>query len=255
MALFRGVIRSKTLAMDTAITVILPVDRPPEDFTIPCKTLYLLHGLGDNSDAWVRYTAIERYARDEGLAVIMPEVQRSFYLDMHYGLKYFTYIAEELPALCERMFPLSPRREDRYIAGLSMGGYGAIKCGLARPDFYAGCASFSGAMDIHDVVDTFLEKEGNKVQMQAAIGMDLIVEKEDDLFALAEKVAILPAESQPRVFITCGDQDFLLGANRRFRDHLGSLPLAHTYREWPGDHEWEFWDASVKQALDFFFHT
>jgi S-formylglutathione hydrolase FrmB len=254
MALFRGVLRSQVLAMDTAITVILPFDRPPEHFTAPCKTLYLLHGLGDNSDAWVRYTAIERYARDEGLAVILPEVQRSFYLNMHYGLPYFTYVAEELPALCEQMFPLSPRREDRYVAGLSMGGYGAIKCGLARPDFYAGCASFSGAMDIHDVVDTFLEKENNKVQMQAAIGMDLTVEEGDDLFALAAKVAALQKENQPRIFITCGEQDFLLAANRRFRDHLQALPLAYTYREWPGDHEWGFWDTSVKQALDFFFH-
>jgi S-formylglutathione hydrolase FrmB len=241
--------------MDTAITVILPYDRPPGDFTAPCKTLYLLHGLGENSEAWTRHTAIERYARDEGMAVIMPEVQRSFYLNMRYGLAYFTYVSEELPALCERMFSLSPRREDRYVAGLSMGGYGAMKCGLTRPDFYAGCASFSGAMDIQFVIDTFLEKESNKVQMQAAIGMDLPVEEENDLFALAAKVAALPAEKQPQLFLTCGEQDFLLDQNRRFRDHLEALPLAHTYREWPGDHEWGFWDASVKQALEYFFHA
>lgn len=253
MAFFRGVIRSDTLGMDTGLNVILPYDRQPDDFAPPCRVLYLLHGLGDNCDAWTRYTGIERYARDKGLAVIMPEVQRSFYLDMTYGLKYFSYVTEELPGLCMQMFHIGTRREDTVIAGLSMGGYGAMKCGLSRPDLYGGAASFSGALDIHEVVDSLAE-EDLKPQLQAAIGMELSVRDSDDLKKLAELVAAMPRESQPGLFITCGQQDFLYNANIGFKNHLEDLTLPFQFEEWPGEHEWGFWDVSVRQALEFFFH-
>lgn len=252
MAIFRGAIRSQALGMDTGLCVVLPHDRPPEDFTAPCRVLYLLHGLGENCEAWTRYTAVERYARQKGIALVMPEVQRSFYLDMKLGPSCFTYVAQELPELCRKMFHLSARREDTFIAGLSMGGYGAMRCGLGCPEQYAGCASFSGAVDIRRVVDTLAETEAEKGQLQAGLGWELMVEESMDLYALAKHTAALPAGKKPRIFITCGQQDFLYSDNTAFRDHLQSLQLEHAYHEWPGEHEWGFWDKSVQMALDFF---
>ena len=149
MAFLRCEIASESLRMATAVDVILP-DKGALSET---KTLYLLHGLTDDRTGWTRYTAVERYARERGIAVVLPEVQRSFYTDMVYGLPYFTYVAEELPAVCRRMFGLGAAREQNYIFGLSMGGYGAMKCALTYPDRYAGAASFSGVCELCRTVE------------------------------------------------------------------------------------------------------
>ena len=148
MAFLHCEIASESLRMATAVDVILPDKGELSEV----KTLYLLHGLTDDCTGWTRYTAVERYARERGLAVVLPEVQRSFYTDMAYGLPYFTYVSEELPAVCRRMFGLGAAREQNYIFGLSMGGYGAMKCALTYPDRYAGAASFSGVCDLRRTV-------------------------------------------------------------------------------------------------------
>lgn len=131
MAFLRCEIASESLRMATAVDVILPDKGDLSEV----KTLYLLHGLTDDCTGWTRYTAVERYVRERGLAVVLPEVQRSFYTDMAYGLPYFTYVSEELPAVCRRMFGLGAAREQNYIFGLSMGGYGAneMRAHLPRP--------------------------------------------------------------------------------------------------------------------------
>lgn len=251
MAVFSGDIRSATLAMDTRLQVILPYDRPPEGQPFPCKVLYLLHGLGDNASTWCQRTCIERYARDWGIAVVMPEVQRSFYIDMAMGLRYGSYIAQELPALCARMFQLSPRREDTFIAGLSMGGYGALRCALSAPERFAACASFSGVVDIHYLLREHLD-DTTVGQLKALFGNDLRVRPENDLRLLADKVCGRPRELRPRVFMTCGQQDFLYDINLDIKAYFETLPLDFTFREWPGEHVWTFWDRSVQMALEFF---
>ena len=130
--------------MTTSFQVILP----DEGDLSEVKVVYLLHGLSDNCTGWTRYTSCERYARERNVALVLPEVQRSFYIDGVYGLNYFTYVAQELPQACRRMFGLSDKRENNYIMGLSMGGYGALKCALTYPRNYAGCGSFSGVADL-----------------------------------------------------------------------------------------------------------
>ena len=110
--------------------------------------LYLLHGLSDDHTAWVRYTSIERYADAYGLAVVMPQVHRSFYTDQAHGGAFWTFLAEELPELVQRFFVVSARREDTFVAGLSMGGYGALRWALRRPGRFAAAASLSGALDV-----------------------------------------------------------------------------------------------------------
>ena len=124
MAFFKGEVHSSALDMDTGINVIMPQDferasvaakDPARKVTGRCKVLYLLHGLTDGCGAWSRFTSIERYARERGIAVVMPEVQHSFYTDMKYGMKYFTYVAQELPSLMASMFQISTARESEGI--------------------------------------------------------------------------------------------------------------------------------------------
>ena len=113
--------------------------------------LYLLHGMSDDHTIWQRRTSIERYASDYGIAVVMPTTQLGWYTDMHIGYKWWTYISKELPAICRSFFPyMSDKREDTFAAGLSMGGYGALKCGLLAPDTFGAVASLSGGVDAID---------------------------------------------------------------------------------------------------------
>ena len=142
---------SETLEIDVSVNVILPETRiMAQQEGKPLPTLYLLHGLSDDHTHWVRQTRLEFYARKYRLAIIMPCVNRSFYTDMKRGAKYFTFVSEELPRVMEMYFPLSSRREDRFAAGLSMGGYGATKLGLRLPEKYAAIASLSGALEMEN---------------------------------------------------------------------------------------------------------
>ncbi len=114
----------------------------------PPPVLYLLHGLSDDDTIWLRRTSIERYVAEFGLAVVMPQVHRSFYLDGEYTGAYWTFVAEELPALVAGFFRVSQAREDTFVAGLSMGGYGAMLHALRQPGRFAAAASLSGALDV-----------------------------------------------------------------------------------------------------------
>ena len=121
-----------TLGMETRMHVLLP-----ERLQGKARTLYLLHGMSDDEGTWMRRTAIDRYAEEKDLAVVMPDGGLGWYTDMHIGFPWFTYITQELPAICRSFFPnMSEKREDTFVAGLSMGGYGALKCALRAPETY-----------------------------------------------------------------------------------------------------------------------
>ena len=136
MAYVRMDVKSEVMDMYTSLIVLLPDGAENEDIPV----VFLLHGLSDNATNWSRFTAAERYAASYGVAVVMPEVQRSFYTDMKYGLDYFKYVTDELPALIRRYFRLNCT--SMYVMGLSMGGYGALKCALTYPERYKGAAAF-----------------------------------------------------------------------------------------------------------------
>ena len=178
MAFLRCDYHSTLLDMSTSFIASLPdsvyLDKAP--------VLYLLHGLSDNCTGWSRYTRVDRYAYDHQVAVIMPEVQRSFYTDMAMGMEYFSYITEELPAFCRHTFGLSRERELNYVAGLSMGGYGALKCALKRPESYAACAAFSSVTDYPGRAARADERERREIR--AIVGPDGIVPEDVDLFAI-----------------------------------------------------------------------
>jgi S-formylglutathione hydrolase FrmB len=249
------------LGFRTRVEVIIPqvpVSRVSEDspFYIkpmprPDKILYLLHGLSDDATAWVRHTTIGEYALQRGYIVIMPEVQRSFYTDMRHGSLYFTYITQELPSICEELFNIKHTRENTFVAGLSMGGYGAVKCGLARPDLYAACAGFSGALDMQGLLEN-VSANGWFNELYAIVGRGAPWPEDSDLFALAEKMARLPKIEQTRVLLTCGDDDYLLENSIRMHKHLTKLPIVHEYKQWAGAHDWKFWEECLPIAFDFF---
>lgn len=234
--------------MCTGWNVIVPEDLPHDDLQV----VYLLHGLSDNCSNWMRLTSLERYARLYRVAVVMPEVQRSYYADMKYGLAYFNYVSQELPELAHTLFGLPTDREHSLVMGLSMGGYGALKCGLTYPERYAGIASFSGAVDMVKLRQRFPKEANIWRESVAILGEGLELSPENDLYRLAEKAANAP--QKPRFFITCGLQDSvnLLPQNHEFRDHMNQLGFDVAYDEWDGDHEWKFWDRSLELAFEHF---
>lgn len=141
MAFIQANIYSNVLEMEVNLNVILPqttkkvIGTSSEQATTDIPVLYLLHGMGGNHSVWERRTSIERYVADYGLAVIMPSTDLDWYTDTVYDMKYWTFIAEELPEICHELFPqLTRKREKTYAAGLSMGGYGALKLGLAKSE-------------------------------------------------------------------------------------------------------------------------
>lgn len=244
MSILRADFYSEQLTMNTSAIIVLPDDIPNNR----ARVLYLLHGLSDNCTGWMRLTGIERYARERKMAVVMPEVQRSFYTDMAYGVNYFSYIAEELPQKMRKMFGFSAKREKNMIAGLSMGGYGALKCALTYPEQYFGCAAFSSACDMkRNFHERYIDEQRQR-ELQAIFGLELQLPEKDDLFALLKKSADAPVK--PKFFITCGTDDMLLPQNRSFKAAMEELPYDLTYMEWKGDHTWEFWDKSILLALE-----
>lgn len=215
------------------------------------KTLYLLHGLSDDHSIWMRRTSIERYASEYNIAVVMPSVCRSWYTDSISGERYLTYVTEELPNKCRSFFNgMSEKPEDNIVAGLSMGGYGAIKCALTRPDRFGMCASLSGALDI-----AALDNLNPIAEWRCIFDHDLkstteLAGTEHDLFHLADKMAE-QGTPFPKTFIWCGTGDWLLDSNARFSAHLNKLGVDHEYVESEGWHAWNWWDLHIQSALKY----
>jgi len=253
MALIHCNFFSDVLGLSTAMDVILPQTVGREaGGTSGAQgrrhpTLYLLHGLSDDHTIWQRQTSIERYVEGRGLAVVMPAVGRSFYTDAVHGLRYWTFVSEELPALARSFFPLSAAREDTFAAGLSMGGYGAFKLALRCPEQFAAAASLSGALDLADHANA----EGAwRAELEDIFGsLDAIAGSDNDLLHLAENVA-RASGPKPRLYQWCGTEDFLYAGNVRFRDHARRLGLDLTYEEGPGTHEWSYWDRQIQRVLE-----
>lgn len=240
MALFHANFYSDVLGMQSSAEVILP-DRPDPTRKLP--VLYLLHGLSDDHTIWQRRTAIERYVSSYYLAVVMPNAHRSFYTNMKAGRQYFTYMTDELPRLMESFFPFSNCREDRFVAGLSMGGYGAFKMAINLPERYAAGASLSGVLDIAGAwarnSDFFPDVFG-----------DGVVNPPDNVLASVDKLVVeTPKRKWPKLFQFCGTEDFLYQDNLLFQAHVKKAGLPVEFREGPGGHSWDIWDTRIQEVL------
>ena len=248
---------SEVLTLRSSMYVLLP-QRSLADAQTKRKpkyrTLYLLHGHSDDHTAWMRVSSIERYVEGLNLVVVMPAVNLSFYTDMFHGKDYFRFISEEVPAVVHDMFPLSSIREDNFVAGLSMGGYGAFKLALTYPNRYAAAASLSGALDVRETVRAHgrAEDKAFLAEMRNIFGdVSKVANSKHDLFTLARKAAKSPLK--PRLYQCCGTEDFLYADNVRFREIVRKLPLDLTYEEGPGEHVWSYWDKMIQNVLKWMF--
>lgn len=244
MAYLRCEYRSELLGMSSSFIASLPDTGDLSKVPV----LFLLHGLSDNCTGWTRYTSVNRYAFNHNVAVIMPEVQRSFYTDMALGIDYFTYVTEDLPRFCQHAFGLSRERALNYVGGLSMGGYGALKCALRKPENYIGCAAFSSVTDFPARVKRAEGREAR--EMQAIVGIDGKVPPSEDIFALLETADVA---ALPRFYMTCGEQDTLYEENVRLARGLADKGADLTFEHWEGVHSWDLWDRSLRQTMDYFF--
>ncbi|MDR2549311.1 MAG: esterase family protein [Desulfobulbus sp.] len=253
MALIHCHFFSQVLGLMSAMTVILPdpgtggCQRAGSAGRRRYPTLYLLHGLSDDHTVWQRRTAIERYVEGMELAVVMPAVGRSFYADMRSGPRYWTFISEEVPAVARHSFPLSTKRQDNFVAGLSMGGYGAFKLAMSYPSRYAAAASLSGVMDIARLAQD--DQAAGLDELRQIFGeADTLANSPNDLFFLAQRM-VRQGKPQPSLYQWCGTEDFLYADNVRFHRHTESLGVAVQYEEGSGGHEWSCWDARIQKVL------
>lgn len=198
-------------------------------------------------------TTIEQYASQYGCTVIMPQVNRSYYTDMEYGLDYFHYVTHELPELCGRMMRLDDNPQKTYIAGLSMGGYGALKCALTYPERYSKVVSLSGVTDLQKRLNDPQMSKDMAREMAGTFGKRLQIKPDQDLYALAAKL-VDDKRNLPSILTCCGSEDPFVEMNREFAAHLETTPYEFQYVETPGTHEWRFWEEHLKTTFDFLYN-
>lgn len=250
---------SQALWRTVPVQVILPADKatrtgellPPRKF----KTLYLLHGLHGSSMDWITRTRIIRWAEAQDLAVVMPSGDNSFYVDKPAAQnKYCEFIGKELVEITRRMFPLSDRREDTFIGGLSMGGFGAILAGLKYPETFGYIAGLSSALHIFEAPKGISTKDWAYGEAVFGPGtMEEIAASDKNprvlLTALAERAKADPTVRLPKIYMAIGESDFLLESNHIYKKLFEENGYDLTYVEAPGDHNWDFWDAFIYKAM------
>ena len=246
MAVLRCDVHSEVLGLGTSLTVLLPEAARARDDADGPPLLYLLHGMSDDSTTWLRRTGLERHVEGRGLAVVMPQVHRSYSLDTAVGERYGTFLAEELPALVHRFFRVSDRRADTFVAGLSMGGYGAVRWALRAPERFAAAASLSGALDLAGPWSARVRPEDPHLTARLFGGRP-VAGTDADLLHLVGRAdpATLPA-----LRLWCGADDALLPASRRFAAACAAAGVDAPLEVGPGAHDWAFWDARVVDVLD-----
>lgn len=258
MAFIQMNLLSQTLMRTVPVNVILPADKMtfpgmPEREDKPYKTLYLLHGVFGNYTDWVCGTRIQRYAEENDLVVVMPSGDNAFYVDQIAGHNlYGEFVGRELVELTRKMFPLSKKREDTFIGGLSMGGYGALRNGLKYSDTFGYIVALSGALIIEEIVKRtkddvfFLE---SKSYAEACFGdLTKLLESDKNPKYLVKQLKD-EGKELPKVYMACGDADGLLPANQDMDRFLREQGVEITFETGAGGHEWDFWDTYIKKAI------
>ena len=254
MGLMHFSFMSQSLGFHTNVYIILPMEssKKTKDFPV----LYLLHGGGGNAQDWIRYTSIERYAQDHGIAVVMPEVGgSSFYGDMVHGYSYYTYLTDELPKIAHCFFPLSEQREDRFVAGFSMGGYGAFKWAFDQPEYFGAAANFSGLSFTEEIFDEstggFAKHAKNDPKGICNLvwgGYDRMLGTKNDTRYMVTH-AIEHNLDLPRLYAVIGKSDFSYEYAKRYVKFMRDNNIQIEYKEMDGDHEWKVWDEAIKEFI------
>ena len=256
MALIQVHYLSKALFRTVPVNVIIPSDKisfetmdylPAPEGGYP--TLYLLHGLLGNYTDWVSGTRIQRWAEDAGLAVVMPSGDNSFYVNGQTANNdYGAFIGEELPRVMRQMFPLSQRCEDTFIAGLSMGGFGALRNGMKYAQTFSRIIGLSAAIHFFDPnYESVAGEESAFGSLAEAAQTDknyhVVLEQLKERVSAGEVAA-------PEFYLACGTQDSLMGVNRSFRADVEAAGFAVSWDEEDRGHDWDFWDSQIKKVID-----
>jgi len=245
---------SKSLMRQVAITAIIPVDKSEIIVKKPFKTLYLLHGIFGNCTDWMNYTRIQELATKRNLAVIMPSGDNSFYVDNPTrGDFYGEFIGRELVEFTRDLLPLSTKREDTCIAGLSMGGFGAVRNGLKYQETFGYIAGLSSAFILEKAMTSTNDEPHfiwKRSFYESLFGdLDKILDSDVNPKKIIEDL-INNNATFPELYICCGTEDFLLEANREFHTFLTEKKVTHTYIEGPGDHNWDYWGEYIVKVMD-----
>ncbi len=260
MAVFQVSFMAETLGRTVPLYVILPTDKvympgmPKREEGKPYKTLYLLHGILGNYTDWLYGTRIQRWAEERDLCVVMPSGDNSMYLDQGTDL-YGEFVGKELVEFTRKTFPLSHKREDTFIGGLSMGGFGAMRNGLKYNDTFGAIISLSGAFVLDE--DVLVEVEnpmftGDRMEYKKRIyGDDLeaAINSDKNPKILVERMA-KEGTPFPDIYMAIGTEDFLLPKHQTFTKVLEENGVDFTLEMGPGGHEWDFWDTYIRKALD-----
>ncbi len=252
MAYIKAQIFSEIINQDLYVDLFLPSDSRELRNSEPKAVIYLLHGMSGNNSAWFNLCPLVRYASENNVVIVSPQGHNSFYVNQKLGVDYFKYMTDELPVMLDKLFKIPKGRDKTFVAGLSMGGYGALLLGLSRPDLFAACASFSGAVGI--AKDKIATQDENFIRsyMMPIFGENLEERDELNLYLLAEKVSKMKEDMKPNVLCTCGINDFLYEDNIEFKNYMKNLDINFRYMEWEGEHEGGFWDRSLVYAIDYF---
>ena len=254
MVLFRGDVKCKSLQRRTSISVILPSDNihflkdSEEIVPQPYKTLYLLHGLYGSDDIFLANTSIQKFAEDHGIAIVIPCGENSFYVDNVNAHAYYgEYVGQELLDITRYIFPLSDKREDTFIAGFSMGGYGAIRNGLKYSQNFSKIGMISAALITDDIVNyTSDDNVLRSRQFYESIFGNLDELKGSDM---DPKALVDDCNDIPDIFMACGNDDFLYEKNADFYKFLKSRNVDVDFVEASGEHTWEFCDEYIKEFI------
>jgi putative tributyrin esterase len=248
MALIRIDHTPETVQVNLPLHIIVP--DPGKMLTMPVrnrKVLYLLHGLSEDASAWQRFSSIESMAAAYGLVVVMPSVGRSFYTDQPNGQRYFTYLTEELPDYLDDLFGLAPQREDTLIAGVSMGGYGAMKAALRIPERFAAAASFSGVLSLE--VLRALPGDPRQNEFVHIFGdLSQLAGSEHDPLSWLDQAAQSKAQL-PRLYVTTGRQEDIYPLGQYFVSMAQVRSIEVDYHEYDGSHTWPYWDEQIQRFL------
>ena len=250
-----GTVYSNILEMDTPISIVTPNNLTKEQ---PYKVAYILHGLRGNASSWLDYSMLPVYAMGGNTIYILPDAGRSFYSDMKHGFRYFTFITEELPRICRSVFNISADRENTAVMGASMGGYGALKCALTKPEQYGLCGAFSsGCLFIKNDL-ALMREHGLEAAAQiwgpqlandipSAFGDDLAWKPEYELTELAKSAkqkGILP-----NIYMTCGTEDKFYPDHVSFCKELDGIGVDYIFEQWQARHDFLCFDEALKRTV------
>lgn len=252
---------STRLMLSTGVNVILPDVRREGDFPV----LWLLHGGSGNQTDWLEYSKIRLYADKHQIAVVMPAAGPSRYCNMYWGADYYDYLVDELPQIIKHLFPrISMRREDQFIAGLSLGGSGALSLGMRSPEKY----SVIGILSASSIIPLEHLRAGGTTPPPSPAGdgyksinmINFGLEDTADLKGNPEHDCLLNAhliieqgKPVPKVYHACGTEDHAypvaLGL-KAFFDGFEGNPFRYELHTEPGAHNWYFWDKWIEKFLD-----